>query len=313
MSKIKIFQLGILFLFISGINVTAQTDYGWWCTIHHWDGHTSWLYYLKYSAKFFGPNALPVPDINKGFVGTQGTVEIAADGYFSKGDKPQDSYTKVYYPVVGKLIAIEGYVVPLEHFKMDTATRDIRAARIKSGEGTAGGDIYFGTVIQLVKNKKFPDVAFRMTCRTASGTNVSAARYTDAPGYFFDLSMGKDFINEKLFFSTIRLYGMIGFYCWQTNLDDHRQDDSFLYGAGIDFSSEKIMISASAGGYIGYIKDGDRPAVARLSLFRKGKHFNYGISGELGLHDYQYKSLRLSLVYILPEKLMLKNSNQKGN
>ena len=306
MSKIKIIQIIILIVFLSGISVTAQTDYGWWCAIHHWDGHTPWLYYLKYSAKYFGPNALPVPEINKGFVGTTGTVEVSADGYFSKGDKTQDCFTKVYYPIIGKLIAIEGYVVPLEHFKMDTATRDIRAARLKSGEGTAGGDIYFGTVIQLVKNKKFPDVTFRMTCRTASGTNVSAARYTDAPGYFFDLSMGKDLKNDKWFFNTIRFYGMLGFYCWQTNLADYRQDDSFLYGAGIDLSSEKIIISASAGGYIGYIKDGDRPAVARLSLFRKGKHFNYGLSGQAGLNDYDYNSLRISLIYNMPEVFMIK-------
>jgi hypothetical protein len=306
MCKIKIIQIIIFIAFLAGVNVNGQTDYGWWIKIHHWDGHTSWLDYLKYSSKYFGPNALPVPDISKGVVGITGTVEIAADGYFSKGDNTQDCYTKVYYPVVGKLIAIEGYVVPFEHFKMDTATRDIRAARIKSGEGTAGGDIYFGTVIQLVKNKKFPDVAFRMTCRTASGTDVSAARYTNAPGYFFDLSMGKDFKNDKFFFSTIRLYGMIGFYCWQTNLVNYMQDDSFLYGVGVDLSSEKIIISASAGGYIGYIKDGDRPAVARLSLFRKGNHFNYGLSGQAGLNDYYYNSIRISLVYNMPEIFMIK-------
>jgi len=297
----------ILLLLLPAVIANAQTDYSWWVQIHHWDGHTSWMKYLTYSAQYFGPNALPVPEVSKGNVGTRGTAEFAADGHFGKGDNTQNVFTKVYYPVVGKLIAIEAYVVPIEHFKMDTATRDIRAARIKSGEGTAGGDVYFATILQLVKNKKFPDVALRMACRTASGTNVSAARYTDAPGYFFDLSFGKEYRHESSFIRAVRPYAMLGFYCWQTNSDDHRQDDSFLYGAGIDCSSPKLTLSASVGGYAGYLKDNDRPAVARISMFKNGNHFNYGISLQAGLHDYPYNSVRLSLVYNLPEKLMIKN------
>ncbi len=289
-----------------GNDLAAQTDYSWWEQIHNWDGHTSWFKYIIFSPQYLGPNALPVPEVNKGIVGAQGVLELSADGHFSKGDKTQDLFTKLYYPIVGKLIAVEGYVVPIEHFKMDTATRDIRAARVKSGEGTAGGDIYFATIIQLIKDKKFPDVAFRMTCRTASGTNVSAARYTDSPGYFFDLSIGKNYIKDNRYFHTIRPYGMAGFYSWQTNSERNRQDDAFLYGAGIDFISKKITISASAGGYIGYLKNHDKPAVAKISFIRKGDHFNYGLTYQAGLSDYPYNSIRLSLEYIIPESLMIK-------
>jgi hypothetical protein len=305
-SKRKLF---LAVLLLVSVIVKAQTDISWWTQIHNWDGHTPWIKYLTYSAKYLGPNALPVPEINKGLVGTVGSIELAAEGHFSKGDNTQNLFTKLYYPIVGKLIAIEAYVVPIEHFKMDTATRDIRAARIKSGEGSAGGDIYFATIIQLVKNKKFPDLAFRMTCRTASGTNVSAARYTDAPGYFLDLSMGKNYnlgASSKL---VLRPFAMIGFYSWQTNNDAHMQDDAFLYGAGIDIASEKIRLSASTGGYIGYIKDHDRPVVARLSILKLGNHFDCGISAQAGINDYPYNSIKLSVVYKLPKKLMLKNGS----
>jgi hypothetical protein len=252
-----------------------------------------------------GPNALPVPEIINGKVESTGIVEIGAVGHFSKGDNTQNLFTKIYYPVVPRLIAVEGYVVPIEHFKMDTATRDLRAARVKSGEGTAGGDIYFGTVIQLVRDKKFPDVTFRMTCRTASGTNVSAARYTDGPGYFLDLSMGKD-LKSKSIFKTIRPFGMIGFFCYQTNLAEYRQDDTFLYGAGADFSSDKISLTTAIAGYFGYINNHDRPIVARLNILKIGKHFNYGIYLQAGLNDYQYKSIKLSMIYKMPQKLMIK-------
>jgi hypothetical protein len=301
----RIIKLVIFFSIVISSSLHAQTSYTWWDQIHHWDGHTPWLSYLKFSPEFQGPNSLPVPEIVNGKVESIGTVEIGAVGHFSNGDNTQNLFTKIYYPVVPRLIAIEGYVVPLEHFKMDTATRDIRAARIKSGEGTAGGDIYFGTVIQLVRDKKFPDVTFRMTCRTASGTNVSAARYTDAPGYFFDLSMGKD-LKTKSFFNIIRPFGMIGFYSYQTNNADFRQDDAFLYGAGSDFSSEKITLTAAMGGYFGYINNHDRPIVARLNFLKHGKNFNYGIYLQAGLNDYPYKSVKLSMIYKLPQKLMIK-------
>ena len=305
-ANIKLKPCITFIFFLISFNLFSQTDYSWWGKVHNWDGITSWYNYLKFSPGYFGPNALPVPEITKGFVMDKGSIELAVDGHFSKGDNTQNLFTKLYYPIVANLIAIESYVVPIEHFKMDTATRDDRAARIKSGEGTAGGDIYFGTIIQLVKNKKFPDIAIRLSCRTASGTNVSAARYTDAPGYFFDLSGGKDFKIKNSENKKIRVYGMLGFYSWQTNSEAHRQDDALLYGAGIDFSCEKYTISASSAGYIGYINNHDSPAVVRLNILRKGKSFNYGISTQYGLHDFYYKSIRLSLIYNLAEKLMLK-------
>ena len=304
MRNVKVYCI-IFYLLLPCSGLFAQTDYSWWDKIHHWDGHTPWIKYLTFSPAYLGTNALPVPEISKGSVGNKGTLELSADGHFSRGDNTQNLFTRLYYPVVRGIVAVESYVVPIEHFKMDIITRDFRAARIKSGEGTAGGDIYFATIVQLVKDRKFPDMALRLGCRTASGTNVSAARYTDAPGYFMDISIGKEFGKENTCIKKIRPYAMLGFYSWQTNSDRWRQDDAFLYGAGIDLSSEKFTLSASAGGYKGYIKNGDSPAVARLGLFRNGNHFNYGMSLQAGLNDYAYKSVRLSLVYNLPGKLML--------
>ncbi|HNW97891.1 MAG TPA: hypothetical protein PKK00_05720 [Bacteroidales bacterium] len=295
----------VIFIFCM-TNIHAQENYDWWVNIHHWDGITPWYQYLNFSPKYFGPNALPVPEIQKGVTGDKAIVELAADGHFSKGDKTQNAFTMLYYPIVPKIVAIEGYVVPLEHFKIDTITRDERASRDRDGEGTAGGDIYFGTIVQLVRNKKIPDMALRISLRTASGTNVSAARYTDAPGYFFDLSFGKEKNNKKFLMNKLRWYAMIGFYSWQTNRGDYRQDDSFLYGAGLDLNFLKYIISCNAGGYFGYINNDDRPVVARLQLSRKtGNHF-LGINFQKGLNDYPYNSVRLFFRYTLPDAVFLK-------
>jgi hypothetical protein len=300
----KIIWIAIL-VFICNTSAYNQVSYTWWEQIHQWDGITPWYQYLKFSPQYFGPNALPVPDIQKGITGNKAYIELAADGHFSQGDNTQNLFTKLYYPIVPKLVAIEGYVVPLEHFKMDTIIRDERAARDRDGEGTAGGDIYIGTIIQLVKEKKFPDVALRISLRTASGTNVSAARYTDAPGYFFDLSFGKEKISLKNSSNKFRWYAMFGFYSFQTNRGDFRQDDAFLYGAGIDFTLSNFVLSPSIGGYYGYLKTDDRPVVARFSFTKEGKKFSYGFQLQRGLNDYPYNSIRLFLRYSLPDALLL--------
>lgn len=298
------FIIQISFIISNGY---GQTDYDWWCSIHHWDGHTSWIKYLTYSPKYFGPNALPVPEVSKGEIVSGARLEFSVDGHYSQGDKTVNQFSKLYYPLVPNLVGVEAYVVPLEYFKNDTATRDERASRLKSGEGTAGGDIYFGTLIKLMnENEGRPDLAFRATVRTASGTNVSAARYTDAPGYFFDLSMGKNFKREGKNLFKIRPYFMLGFYSWQTNNDDWRQDDALLYGGGIDFATEKMKYSFSSSGYFGYINDHDRPVVVRFKLLRDTKNFEYGFQIQQGIADYQYTSLRISMIWKLPESLMLK-------
>lgn len=293
-------------IFLFGIlSVNAQENYDWWVQIHHWDGITPWYQYLKFSPQYFGPNALPVPEIQKGIAGDKAFIEFAADGHFSKGDKTQNLFTKLYYPIVPGIVAIEGYVVPIEHYSMDTITRDERASRDRDGKGIAGGDIYFGTIVQLVKNKKFPDMALRFSMRTASGTNVSAARYTDAPGYFFDLSIGKEYKSARNELNKIRWYAMLGFYCFQTNKLEYLQDDTFLYGAGIDFSSSNIVISCNAGGYYGYVNDDDRPLVVRLQLTKNTKKHSFGIKFQSGLNDYPYNSVRVFFKYTLPDALLL--------
>lgn len=295
-------KIYILLFLTTFAKLTFAQDYTWWNQIHNWDGYTSWLKYLTYSPAYFGPNALPVPDIQNGEVGKNLEIEVSGEYHFSKGDKTRNLYTRIYYPIVKNIVAVEGYVVPLEHFKMDTTTRDIRGARLRSGEGFAGGDIYFGTSIQIVKNKKIPDIAFRMMCRTASGTNVSAARYTDAPGYFFDLSFGKTMLINKELQHTIRPHLMLGFYSWQTNLDDHRQNDAFLYGIGTSFSINKFEYTTSLAGYKGYIKNGDSPMIAEIKILHKRKLFNYSLAIKQGLNDFSYTRVKLAFIYCLKKK-----------
>ena len=224
---------------MSGLVSHAQDNYLWWNDVHHWDGHTSWNQYMTYSTSFFGPNALPVPDVMNGNIDSLKTIEVDGGYNWSKGDKTKDTYIKGYLPLFKNRIAFVLDAVPIEWYKMDTVTRDLRAARNRSGEGKAGGDIYFQTLIALLKDhKKLPDVSLRIALRTASGTNLRNARYTDGPGYFFDLSAGKNFKTNSI---VLRPYAMAGFYVYQTNDLEHLQNDCVMFGAGVDFFYKKII------------------------------------------------------------------------
>ncbi len=290
----------VSFLFFVGMSfsVFAQEDYTWWNTIHHWDGVTPWNQYLTVSPAFFGPNALPVPDIRSGVPDSLYRFEIMTGVHASPGDHTVDGSLTVVAPFCDGKITLEAFVVPLEFYCMDTLTRDVRAVRDQDGRGRAGGDIYFSTNIALLKDHPvYPDIALEIALRTASGTQLGAARYTDAPGYYMDLSFGKSYsINEAY---KLRGYVMSGFYSYQTYDLQQLQNDCFLYGAGVDVSSTHFRWSNQLGGYVGYRHDGDAPLVFR-SLFRfECKLIDWLLDFQVGGHDYAYRSVHAGLSWKL--------------
>jgi hypothetical protein len=278
---ISIIFLGTI-IFLAGCKLAVSQDDNatWWNKAHNWDGVTHWSDYIIYSPYYLGPNALPVPFSQKGLVKNRYELQVNIESHFSTGDKTQNLFMSLYVPVVKNIIAVEFSGVPVEHYKMYEKTVFERRVRNRNGEGYAIGDFYFSTIIQLLKDNKFPDVAFRMACRTASGSKLSDARFIDAPGYFFDISLGKDLLFQEKFTDKIRFFGMIGFYSWQMNLPDNRQNDAIIFGLGIDLFIKKFIISNSLDGYYGYIgnqeiivvkKDEpvlykDRPMVYRLDI-----------------------------------------------
>jgi hypothetical protein len=291
--------------------VISQDDATWWNETHHWDGITSWTQYIIYSPYYLGPNSLPIPFSQKGHVKDQFELKMDVEGHFSPGDKTQDVFLDFYIPLLKDKIAIEFYGVPVEHFTMDEPTVIERRGRNKKGESFAVGDFYFSTIVQLIKNKKMPDVTLRMACKTASGGNLSDARFTDSPGYFFDFSLGKDLFFTEKFLDKIRFHGMIGFYSWQMNIPENRQNDAILFGVGLDMFFHGFYFNNSLDGYSGYfgnelvvvgdkeepVSFKDRPVVYRLDLVKHTNHFDYGLGYQLGLNDFIYQSLKVSLIY----------------
>ena len=288
-------SLSILIL-ISIQNLYAQDDYTWWNEKHNWNtGDEPWFRQMNTSAAYFGPNALPIPQMREGIISPYYSVELRPEMHLSKGDDTYNLYTSLQIPFKG-IASFEVFLVPFEYYEMDTITRDERKARSYDPTGTAGGDFWFGTNFQILKNKNnFPDIIASFYFKTASGTNLSNARYTDTPGYYMLINMGKDIVEKEKY--TIRAFGHLGTYIWQTQSNTNSQDDAIAYGVGLSAKYQKYVMRAVYTGYYGYLDIGDRPSVFRFQLGTEKEGFNWQMRYQLGISDFDYNSFGLSLIY----------------
>ncbi len=314
----------VILILLGGLpKMVFSQDYSWWNTHQNWDGITAWNNYMIYSPAYLGPNALPVPFSEKGRVQNRTFIRFYADVHSLPGDKTEDIGGRLYIPVVSGVVALEAWGIIQEHYQMTETEAIRRRVRHQKAGGFAVGDAYFAAVVRLLKGRKFPDMAFRIGLRTASGNKLGDARYTDSPGYFFDLSLGKDLtLGVK---SHLRLYGMLGFYSWQTNLTNYQQDDAAMYGVGTDFHLHKSMLGINLDGYSGYFGNDtliiinpekpivfkDRPLVLRAKFEQWFGSWKLGLRYQAGLHDFQYQSVRLEISYYLSEDFLKRNKKEK--
>lgn len=274
-------------------------DWAWWNIKHNWQtGMRDWRGLMHITPGYLGPNALPVPEVKKGFVPHGTNFELGFDFHFRKGDPTQDLSAKYYRSFADDKIAIELYGVVLEHYSMSDSIRDERISRDFDGKGYAIGDFYFSTLLQLIKGKKFPDTMLRLVGRTASGGNLEGARYSDSPGYFMDLSFSKEYpgSNEKMSF---RPFASGGFYSWQTNDDLNLQNDAVMYGAGADFKWSHWSVTNSLSGYSGYKKERDQPMVYTFDLKHKFNKHTLRLQYLYGLRDWNYQTIKISMIWNL--------------
>lgn len=249
------------------------------------------------SPQYMGPNALPVPEIRNGKISEDFNLKIAFESHSSPGDKTKNLFTELFIPIVSNKVGLMISVVPIEYFDMDQATLTKRKIVSTDGTGKAGGDIYVGTHVQVFKNHSFiPDVLLNINMKTASGTNLEFARYTDSPGYAFDVSTGKEIALGSNLLKSVRFYGTFGFYVYQTHRTDFLQNDAYSWGVGFDLNFNKLQFKNAIGGFRGHIGDGDRPAVFRSTL---GTNFNsmlnYEVRFQQGIADIDYTTFRIGV------------------
>ncbi len=294
----RIFLVALLLISSQVFAQSDGDDMAWWNELHGWEeGDPGWRNWIIISPGYLGPNALPVPEVKKGFLNSKTEIELTASTHFLKGDPTQDISGRLFVPFCQNKIAIEIYGVVVEHFAFSEEIRNERYARIEDGKGYAFGDLYFSTLVQLWKNRRMPDALLRMAAKTASGNQLEGARYTDSPGYFFDISFSKELAKTEKGF--VRPFGLAGFYSWQTNDELNLQNDAFLYALGADYNRNNWNWSASWSGYSGYKEQRDKPMQLNFEMRKDFKGKAFRIQYLHGLRDWEYKTIKLSFIWKL--------------
>lgn len=288
------------FLLLICCHVHAQ-DFTWWAKLVKWDGNTPWQRYIITNPAFMGPNALPVPFISNGSLDSINSIALTGNFHFSKGDNTQNLAVYGNYVLVKNVIAFDFYWVPYERYQMSHAIKEKRHVFSHYYyDKSAQGEIHVNTNIQLLQ--KFRDhiqLALRMGYRLPTSSGLGSARFTDAPGYYFDLSVAKPLYKG----ANWKLISMIGIYVWQTNLDGRRQNDAFLFGAGLEWNPSRWRIQMYGSGYLGYMdNEGDKPILFRTLIERKGKKINSIFRFQQGLYDFQYSTVEMGLRYTFKTK-----------
>lgn len=269
----------------------------WWKELVNWDGTSHWSTYLITSPKYFGPNALSVPFINNGSVDTNVSVGVTGNFHFSKGDNTQNLMFYGSYTTKSNNISFDAQFVPYERFQVSHAKKEERRVYYKDYyKKNTVGDVVVNTTIQLFDRwrKKNIHTALRVGIRMPSGSELGAARYADVPAYWIDI--GNSFVLKN---SKWKLMSMLGFLVWQTNDDDLRQNDAFLFGSGVEWNHNGFKVQAYGTGYLGYKNNGDKPMLVRLFLEKRNKRTSTILRFQHGLHDFGYTSAELGLKFFL--------------
>lgn len=288
-------KLLVIFFVALSTSLFSQVNDGYNDPYNHWDGITHWTKYLTVSPGKFGPNALPVPRLENGLIDSVLTLQGSFLYHHNKGDKSPAVYGAIFIPA-GKKVTFEISGVLAEYFNLSPELRFERRTFQLYGKGFTVGDIYLKNHIQLLKDhSKLPDLSFHVSFKTSTGGALQKARYTDAHGYQLYLSSGKSKTLADLN-GNLRLYGLLGFFSWQTYDNLHRQDDAVMYGAGVGVTVNNLTLKHELTGYYGYRNLGDRPLVYRLEFLHASKK-TFSIAYQYGINDFDYHSFAINYFF----------------
>ncbi len=253
----------------------------------------------KISSDYFGPNALPIPDMLDGRVSKDFIVSIGGD-YFDgyRGDKTYDIHFKLVAPLFSDRVNLSVWVQAVtEWYQMSEESHEhSRLGDDIEYDGYEFGDAYVSVDIQMLRERRWiPDVTLRVALKTALGYGFFKARYFDNAGYFFDTSIAKStpLSSSGGFFEDLRFVATIGFLCWQT--DNGRQNDAVMYGVQCKLRTKWFILSESFGGYDGWEKDGDQPVSLKTELRKKIGHIEPYIQHQYGIRDYPFAQYRIGV------------------
>ena len=256
---------------------------------------------------YFGPNAFPVPDMSDGTTSDKLKVEFAVDGFFCNAtssftdDLTGDLFARLTVPLFTDRVNLVVWMPIVESYKSGPRTNAFR--RIQNPDrwitGIDSGDAYVSTDILILDEKKRGcGLVLRAALKSASGNSFGTARVYDAPGYFFDISAGKNIYASHDGKTVLRAALSTGFLCWQTG--NGRQNDAVMYGALASLRAGSFYLEANYGGYIGWESKGDRPMTLKTKLSWYIGRFSINAMYQVGFLDWPFHQVRLGAAYEIP-------------
>jgi hypothetical protein len=286
-----------LLLALVAMTSMAQKLSQWYQDVHGCDEDAQWYQMLTYSTSYFGPNALPVPEISDGKVPDRNSITLSPELFWGYGDWTQSLSVKLIWAVVPGVVSINGWGVIAEHYKTTLEVRNIRASLEEKANGTRiPGDWYISTTLALMKQTgKRPDLSLDIVLKSASVSTPADARFMDTPGYFFSLTSGKTYELQGLPFSSVRLIGCLGFFSYQLNSGN--QNDGPLYGFSSQLNNGNWQSDFGIHGYSGWKNFGDRPLVLRGKVQHQFGRYSAFVQYQHPLNDFPHYRIQTGLKF----------------
>ena len=259
---------------------------------------------------YFGPNAFPVPDMLDGTTSSDLRVELYGDGFLcSMTQRPSDDITldlfaKATIPLFTDRVNLVIWMPVVEWFRSGPAVNVLR--RVQDPDrwisGTDSGDAYVSTdILILDERKRGCGLVLRAALKSASGNSFGTARVYDAPGYFFDVAVGRDIVKSADGKTVFRTALSAGFLCWQTG--NGRQNDAVMYGALASLRTGPFKAEVNYGGYVGWEGKGDRPMTLKTKLSWSIGRCSINAMYQVGFVDWPFHQVRLGAAYSFPLNL----------
>jgi hypothetical protein len=259
----------------------------------------------KIAPAYFGPNAFPVPDMLDGRTSSELKLELYGDCFLGtttgnvSDDITGDLFAKLTIPLFTPKANLTVWMPIFEYFYTSAELNALRRLpepyNKQALQGMDSGDVYVSADISVLSQEKHHiDMAARAVLKTASANQYAKGRCYDAPGYFFDVALGRGFAFDGGT-HTLRVAASGGFLCWQT--DNGRQNDAVMYGAMVAYTYKNFTIDTTFGGYAGWERDGDCPMTLKTNLSYRIGDLSLRVGHQVGFKDWPYHQIRVGATY----------------
>lgn len=252
---------------------------------------------------YFGPNAFPVPDMLDGRTSSELKLEIYGDCFLGTtprsvaDDITADLFARLTIPLFTSKANLTVWMPIFEYFHTSAEVNALRRLPYTTDlQGFDSGDAYVSADVQVLNQERHHcDMTVRAALKTASANRFAEGRCYDAPGYFFDVAVGRGFALNRGNGGDLRVALSTGFLCWQT--DNGRQNDAVMYGALLAYKFKRFGVDATLGGYVGWEGVGDRPMTLKTSLSYAFGDWALRLSHQVGFMDWPYHQIRFGVVW----------------